>query len=76
MSNEQVWRNINCDVQALQQNKIEKSPSRHSCVERILAAWESLPSDIIKKSFEVCAISLPIDGSEDEKIHCFQKEAH
>ena len=51
-----------------------KAPSRHSCVERILAAWESLPSDIIKKSFEVCAISLPTDGSEDEKIHCFQKE--
>ena len=51
-----------------------KAPSRHSCVERILAAWESLPSDIIKKSFKVCAISLPIDGSEDEKIHCFQKE--
>ena len=51
-----------------------KAPSRRSCVERILAAWESLPSDIIKKSFEVCAISLPIDGSEDEKIHCFQKE--
>ena len=51
-----------------------KAPSRRSCVERILAAWESLPSDIIKKSFEVCAISLPIDGSENEKIHCFQKE--
>ena len=28
----------------------------------------------MKKNFEVCAISLPIDGSEDEKIHCFQKE--
>ena len=23
----------------------------------------------------MCAISLPTDGSEDEKIHCFQKEA-
>ena len=22
----------------------------------------------------MCAISLPTDGSEDEKIHCFQKE--
>ena len=51
-----------------------KAPSRRSCVERILAAWERLPSDIIKKSFEVCAISLPINGSEDEKIHCFQKK--
>ena len=45
-----------------------KAPSRRSCVERILAAWESLQSDIIKKSFEVCAISLPIDGSEDENL--------
>ena len=51
-----------------------KAPSRHSCVKRILAAWESLLSDIIKKSFQVCAISPPIDRSEDEKIHCFQKE--
>ena len=49
-----------------------KAPSRRSCVERILAAWESLPNDIIKKSFEVCGISLPIEGSEYEKIHCFQ----
>ena len=23
----------------------------------------------------MCAISLPINGSEDEKIHCFQKES-
>ena len=22
----------------------------------------------------MCAISLPINGSEDDKIHCFQKE--
>ena len=51
-----------------------KAPSRRSCVERTLAASESLPNDIIKKSFEVCAISLPIDGSEDEEIHRFQKE--
>ena len=50
-----------------------KALSRHSCVERILAAWESLPSDM-KKSFEVCVISLPINGLKDEKFHCFQKE--
>ena len=34
-----------------------KAPSRRSCVERILAAWESLSSDIIKKSFEVCDLA-------------------
>lgn len=49
-----------------------KAPSRRSCVERILSAWESLPNDVIKESFKACAISLPIDGSEDEKIHCFK----
>ena len=32
-----------------------KAPSGHSCVERILPAWESLPSDIIKKS--VCDLA-------------------
>ena len=34
-----------------------KAPSRRSCVERILAAWESLPSDIIKKSVSVCDLA-------------------
>ena len=44
------------------------------CVERILSAWESLPNDVIKKRFEACAVSLSIDGSEDEKIHCFKAD--
>ena len=48
-----------------------KAPSRHSCIERILSAWESLPNDVIKKSFEACAVSLPINRSGDDKIHSF-----
>ena len=50
--------------------------SRRSCVERILSAWESLPNDVIRNSFEACAVSLPIDGSEDKKIHCLKQTAH
>lgn len=49
-----------------------KAPSRRSCVDRILSAWESLPAEVIKKSFETCAITLPVDGSEDDKINCFK----
>ena len=48
-----------------------KAPSQRSCIEKILSAWESLPNDIIKKSFEACAVSLPINGSEDEKNPLF-----
>ena len=51
-----------------------KVPSRCSCVERILSAWESLLNDVIKWNLETCAVSLPIDGSEDEKIHCFKAD--
>ena len=51
-----------------------KVPSRRSCVERILSAWESLLNDVIKWNLETCAVSLPIDGSEDEKIHCFKAD--
>ena len=43
-------------------------------MERIIAAWESVPNEVIKKSFEVCAIYLPIDGTEDAKIQCFKKD--
>ena len=51
-----------------------KAPSRRSCVERILSAWKSLPNEVMKTSFEACAVSLPMDGSEDEKIHCFKAD--
>ena len=28
---------------------------------------------MIKKPFELCALSLPIDGSADDVIHCFKE---
>ena len=51
-----------------------KAPSRDSCVEKILSAWESLLNAVTKKSFEACAISLPVDGWKDEKINCFKPD--
>ena len=32
------------------------------------------PVELIVKSFKTCGLSLPVDGSEDDKIHCFKKE--
>ncbi|KAF7637694.1 hypothetical protein Mgra_00001994 [Meloidogyne graminicola] len=37
-------------------------------------AWDSIPTEDIKRSFKVCGITNEIDGSEDELIHCFKKE--
>ena len=39
----------------------------------ILDAWNELPTDVIRKSFTSCALSIPVDGSEDDAIHCFKE---
>ena len=38
----------------------------------ILDAWEQLPNDLIVKSFKGCGLMNALDGSEDDKIHCFK----
>ena len=38
-----------------------------------LCVATQLVTDLIKKSFESCALSLPIDGSADDVIHCFKE---
>ena len=42
-------------------------PGRKRVIEWILKAWQSLPKEIITKSFRVCALSLPCD----KEINCF-----
>ena len=39
----------------------------------ILKAWDELTPETIVKSFKACALNIPVDGSEDENIHCFKK---
>ena len=53
-----------------------KAPSRRSCVERILAAWESLPSDIMKKNFEFFRSHCPLTDRKMRKSTVFRKKAH
>ena len=31
-----------------------------------------MPNELVKDSFKSCAITTPLDGSEDKAIHCFK----
>ena len=37
-----------------------------------MQAWDSISTELIKKSFKCCGIGLPADGSEDNAIHAFK----
>jgi len=51
---------------------INKKPPRRAILQWILEAWDALPTDAIKRSFKSCALNLPVDGSDDDIIHCFK----
>lgn len=40
----------------------------------IVNAWETLSTDLIKKSFKICGITVTNDGTEDQEIHCFKND--
>uniref|UniRef100_A0A914ELT7 DDE-1 domain-containing protein n=1 Tax=Acrobeloides nanus TaxID=290746 RepID=A0A914ELT7_9BILA len=40
----------------------------------IVDAWDSLPKELISKSFKSCGITNATDGSEDDEIHCFKAD--
>ena len=46
-----------------------EAPPRKCVVQWILTAWQSVPQELIIKSFRVCALSLPNDKSCDDEIH-------
>ena len=48
-----------------------KPPSRALLCDWVKSSWESVSAEMIKNSFKSCAITTPIDGSEDDEIHCF-----
>ena len=49
-----------------------RSPPRGEIVQWILEAWNDLDKDIIVNSFKSCALTLAVNGSEDELIHCLK----
>ena len=48
-----------------------KPPSRSLLCNWVKNCWEKVPVEIIKESFISCAITTPLNGSMDNKIHCF-----
>ena len=49
-----------------------RAPPWREIVQWILEAWNDLDKDIIVNSFKSCALTLAVDGSEDELIHCLK----
>ena len=52
-----------------------KPVPRRKIVEWVLKSWGALSKEMARKSFKICGINLPVDGSEDHLIHCFKEES-
>ena len=50
-----------------------KAPPLKTLVEWVKTAWSLLSSDLIKRSFAVCALTTATDGSENDQITCFRE---
>uniref|UniRef100_A0A914E307 DDE-1 domain-containing protein n=1 Tax=Acrobeloides nanus TaxID=290746 RepID=A0A914E307_9BILA len=51
-----------------------KSAPMAEYLQWIVDAWDSLPKELISKSFKSCGITNATDGSEDDEIHCFKAD--
>ena len=51
-----------------------KAAPRRLVVEWILKSWNELNLDTIKDSFKYCALTLNVDGTEDDIISCFKSD--
>ena len=46
-----------------------RAPDKALCLRWATEAWNSVTSNVIRKSFRVCGISVNPDGSEEGEIH-------
>ena len=51
-----------------------KAPPRRRIIKWILDPWSALLSEMIKNFFMHCSLNLPVDGSLDNRIHCFKEK--
>uniref|UniRef100_A0A1X7U9Q1 DDE-1 domain-containing protein n=1 Tax=Amphimedon queenslandica TaxID=400682 RepID=A0A1X7U9Q1_AMPQE len=47
-----------------------RTPSKFVSLCWVKKAWKSVTREVIMKSFDVCGISVSVDGEEDHKIQC------
>ena len=50
-----------------------RSPSKLEICQWIVKAWNSVCEDVIKRSFETCGLSVPLDGHGDCGIHAVKE---
>ena len=50
-----------------------RDATRKEIVKWILETWANLDSAAIVTSFKSCGLTVALDGSEDDRIHCFKK---
>ena len=50
-----------------------RAPDKLICLRWVVKAWEAVTTEVIVKSFKACGISVAIDGSEDDQIHCLKQ---
>uniref|UniRef100_A0A1X7VGK4 Uncharacterized protein n=1 Tax=Amphimedon queenslandica TaxID=400682 RepID=A0A1X7VGK4_AMPQE len=51
------------------------APSKLVCLCWVKKAYELVTREVIIKSFEVCGISVSVDGKEDHTIHCIKDDS-
>ena len=49
------------------------APDKALCLRWVQEAWDSVTTEVVIKSFQVCGISVNTDGSEDGEIHCIKE---
>ena len=52
-----------------------RPPTKLTMCTWVVAAWNSIQADLIKKSFYVCGLTTPLDGSGDSEIHAVKELA-
>ena len=49
-----------------------KAPACTLLCEWVKQSWAAVSTGMVRKSFGSCAITTSIDGTDDDKIHCFK----
>lgn len=50
-----------------------KAPNKRLIVEWVLKSWNELPKELISRSFKSVGLTVSLDGSEDNLIHCMKE---
>ena len=49
-----------------------RASDKLTCLQWVVKGWKAVSTELIIKSFKVCGISVAVDGTEDDQIHCLK----